>query len=157
MFSTQQHPDFGTVDKSGFLHLIQLIKDLFISLCYIVSTVLAAAEAKGREGMLVTLKGLVKFKGKIIHSTLPMSRLTLALLQATFPAASCDIIFRRALHPLCPCLSMEPAILFLLLSHLALPRHGIQTICPPYKTLINLIPTATSLEGLEMYAFALTK
>lgn len=54
----------GFPSAAPSLHLIQFIKDLFISLCYIVSTMLAAAEAKGREGVLVALKGLVKFKEK---------------------------------------------------------------------------------------------
>lgn len=128
---------------------VQLTED-FSSVCNVLSTVLAAAETEGREGVLATLKHSVKFREKALMPLLPCpgrpwGRDPSGPLQ--LPHMTSD---QGALHaslpPLVPASVRDPGSPFSQPSHLALCSMAYRP-SPALQDPNNSQPAAISLEG----------
>lgn len=116
-------------------HLVRFIKDL-LSVCWVLRTVLFAAEPKGREAGFVALKGPDSFGGKA-PTPRPRAGLNLGLL---LPAASCEPRLRSALSPPVSVPAHVPRTHFSWPSHLDLSRHRFRTTRHPNKTPVSPTP-----------------
>lgn len=127
---------------------VQLTED-FSSVCNVLSTVLAAAETEGREGVLATLKHSVKFREKALMPLLPcLGRLWGRDSQRAPAATSYDLRSGSFASPppLVPASVGDPGSPFSQPSHLALCSMAYRPL-PTLQDPNNSQPAAISLEG----------